>query len=1163
LSFEINRGQADPQVRFLVRGGDCTLMLTSAEALFRLVRVSQNQQTKEWNLEETSRVFAPFFLTEGIRAVKHPSDKRKSELMRMKWEGANPNPQIEGLEQLPGISNYFIGNDPKRWHTNIPHYARVRYRDIYPGIDLVYYGIENHIEYALVISPGADPRLVRLSPEGVDTFYLNAGGDLILVKDGLQIRQQKPVVYQEVAGGRREIECRYRVGGREVGFDVASYDKSLALRLDPVFLYTSQLPGQVEALALDANSNAYVAGETLVGVDVPTTPGAFQNVRRGYSDLFIVKLDASGKTELYATYLGGSDGESFPDIAIDPLGNAYVSGETLSEDFPTTPGAFQESKSSFSSAIVTKLNDSGSMLLYSTYVGPTAGSKYPIAVDFSGNAYVTGQLGLDTMQSFPITPGALQTTPAWTFVAKLNSAGTALSYATFFGGSAWTWPQGITVDSAGNAYVCGYAQENFPTTPGVFQGRKAAGDASDAYVAKLNPSGTQMVYATYLGGNGEEGGEGIAVDSAGNAYVTGIASGSTNFPTTVGAYDTENHAIEGTFVTKLNPTGSALVYSTLGVGGKAIKVDSAGNAFTVGGGGQFGIVSLAKLNVQGSTLLFSSSLINTYASYFPADVATDSAGNAYVAVNSGEFQPTAPHGSPAIVWTGASAYKISDSVAPYFVPIVLSLGGLNNSYYTSELTLANSGSQESTVHFRYTPAYGGGRGTSFDFLPAGQQRIIPDAIAYLKSLGIPIPDSGGRGGTLGVRFTDLSSSSSAAVTVRTTTAEPDGRAGLAYAGVATGGNPGIPPPFNGTSYVCGLRQDLTDRSNVAVQNVGGPADGDIVLRLTVISGDPASPLSFTLPDETLPPGGFKQFNSILAFNGLSLTNGYVRVDQISGTAPYYAYAVINDQGNSDGSFVPPTPDSELAGPNWVALPVMVETGLFSSELVITNWASTPATLHCEFVAGNIQSSDKTARFTLNVEAQQQLIIPNFVQYLRDSGIPGLDDTSVLYAGPLLVSVEGEKASKVFLGARTSAAGRTGRYGVFYPQVSYRDTPFAQPASVYGLQQSTETRSNLAIVNLGYVYASVWEDGSADYFKIEIYDGDTGEKVATIQDFIVDPKQWRQIDRILQQFAPNTKQGYVRITRTRGSNPFFAYGVLNDGGAPGERTGDGAFISSAP
>jgi hypothetical protein len=1186
LSFEVNQGQTDPSVQFLSRGANSTLFLTKKEIVMQLQRknpgrrLSSSRQTTDdiqslpIDLGFPAMLPGPFF----PHSATSPYDRLQTEdaevTLRMMFAGANSDPDIEGLERVPGISNYFIGNDPRKWHTNIPHYARVRYREIYPGIDVVYKGIRDHIEYDLVVSPGADPRLIKLSPEGVDRVYLTEAGDLVLIKNGLQICQQKPVIYQETEGVRHEIEGRFRVDGQDVGFEVASsYAKNLELTIDPVFLYTTPIPGHFEALALDPNGNAYITGG--VGSGLPTTQGAFQTALHGLGDAFIVKLDATGTME-YVTYLGGNDGEYGPDIAVDASGNAYVTGLTLSDDFPTTTGAFQKSKSSVNSAFVSKLNDSGSMLLYSTYLGPTAGSKYPVTIDASGSAYVTGQLGLDSMQNFPITAGAMQTMPSGAFVTKLNPTGSALTYSTYFGGSASTSPQGITVDSAGNAYVCGSAQENLPTTPGAFQGLKAAGvgpvgDGSDGFIAKLNPTGTQMVFATYLGGNGTEGVLDIAVDSTRSVYVTGSTSYTTNFPTTAGAYHTENDISD--FVAKLNPTGSALMYSTLAVGGMAIKVDSAGNVFTVGGSSGDGIqsVSLAKLNASGSALLYSSNLMNPYSTYFPADVAIDAAGNAFVAVNQGAVLPQPPHGALYMVWVGASAYKISDSVAPYFVPIVLSLGGLNNSYYTSELTLTNSGSQESTIHFDYTAAYGGGSGTASDFLSAGQQRIIPDAIAYLRRLGIPIPDFAGQGGTLRVGFTELSSGSSTAVTVRTTTAEPAGRAGLAHSGILIGGMSATPVPFTGTSYLCGLRQNATDRSNVAIQNVGSPADGDIVLRLTVISGDPTVPSSFTLADETLPPGGFKQFNSILTSKSPSLTNAYVRVERISGTAPYYAYAVINDQGDSDGSFVAPTPDSEMTGGNWVALPVMVATNLFSSELVITNWASTPATLQCEYVADNIQSSDSKAQFTLDIAAQQQRIIPNFVQFLRDSGIPGLSDTALNYVGPLLVTVQGEKTSKVFLGARTSALGKTGRYGVFYPQVAYRDDglfPPPPPVTVYGLQQNAETRSNLAIVNLGniifaYLPLSIWADGSTDYFTIEILDGETGKKVATIDDFAVKPKQWRQIDRILEQYAPNTRQGYVRITRKQGSNPFFAYGVLNDGGHPGERTGDGAFIASSP
>ena len=249
------------------------------------------------------------------------------------------------------------------------------------------------------------------------------------------------------------------------------------------------------------------------------------------------------------------------------------------------------------------------------------------------------------------------------------------------------------------------------------------------------------------------------------------------------------------------------------------------------------------------------------------------------------------------------------------MPIVISSGGLAGSFYTSELSLTNRGTTAATVRFTYTAAFGGGGGSATDTLAAGRQKTVPDAIAYLISIGTPIPDSGNRGGVLRVDFTGLSSADAGAATVRTTTALPGGRAGLSYPAVGNG--------IGGAAYLCGLRQDAADRSNVALLNAAGPGAGDVVLRLTVFSGDPAAPATRVLPDVTLAPGAFTQYTEIL--KGVGLDRGYVRIDRVSGRAPYYAYATILDQTTSDGSFVPPLADDVAYAASGLTLPVVVET----------------------------------------------------------------------------------------------------------------------------------------------------------------------------------------------------------------------------------------------
>jgi hypothetical protein len=481
-----------------------------------------------------------------------------------------------------------------------------------------------------------------------------------------------------------------------------------------------------------------------------------------------------------------------------------------------------------------------------------------------------------------------------------------------------------------------------------------------------------------------------------------------------------------------------------------------------------------------------------------------------------------------------------------FVPLVLSSAGANNSFFTSELVLTNRGFTDAAVQVTYTAAFGGGSGTASTSLPAGRQQIVPDAIAYLKSIGIPIPDSGDRGGTLAVRF----SSPEGAVTVRTTTALAEGRAGLAY--------PGIPvtAALTGTSYLCGLRQTGRDRSNVAIQNAGSPADGDVVLRLTVISGDPEAPLSQVLPDEILSPGSFRQISAILHSNGLSLANGYVRIERVDGKAPYYAYAVINDAVTSDGSFVPAIAEDTLAGRTGLTLPVIVETGSLTSELVLTNWSTMAKTIRFAYVAQAIQAADNTANFVMQLRSGEQMILQNLVQLLRDRGVSGVGPVGQTYAGALFATIDDGDFGGVSVGARTTAAGGGGYYGVSYMAVPY-GTAARTSAWLYGLQQNAENRTNLALINTGET------DGKPDLFSIELFDGDTGNRVNIVEEIPINAKAWKQLDSILALYAPGTRQGYARVTRAAGSNPFIAYSIVNDGGRSGERTGDGAFVSSSP
>ena len=418
--------------------------------------------------------------------------------------------------------------------------------------------------------------------------------------------------------------------------------------------------------------------------------------------------------------------------------------------------------------------------------------------------------------------------------------------------------------------------------------------------------------------------------------------------------------------------------------------------------------------------------------------------------------------------------------------------------------------------------------------------MVSDALDHLRSLGIPIPAEGNRIGTLRV---EAPVASQVGVLVRTTTAVPDGRAGLAYPGI------GMEEGFQRAVYLCGLRQNELDRSNVAFQNMGAPEEGPITLRTIVFSGDPNGPAPRVLQEVRLGPGGFHQFTGVLG----SLANGYVRVERVEGTAPFYAYGVINDQANSDGSYVFPVVESFPGGAAGQTLPVIVETTAFTSELTVTNFSERARTVSLAFVSEGVDTPDLTARFSMSLEAGQQAITPDLVNEMRRQGVSGIGPAGGL-AGALFAWVEGGDMSGIVIGARTVSPALVagGQYGVFYNAAPY-GSAFSQVAWVEGLQQNRESRSNLALVNTGEV------DDSQSVFAIDIYDGDRGLLVTTITGRTVPARGWRQINSILRNYAQGTTQGYVRIRKISGNNPFLAYGVINDGPSPGERSGDGAYI----
>ncbi len=538
-------------------------------------------------------------------------------VLRMRLVGANTAAAVTGAEELPGKSNYFIGNDPKKWHTNVPNYAKVRYQSVYPGVDLVYYGNQGgQLEYDFVVAPGADPSAIvldigavrepptvaavsdRRSAVGTPPLQkrahrdvplqLTPDGDLVVKTDGGEVRFHKPIVYQDVesetripdSGARDEIrnlkfenrqssidnrqflDGHYTLDAQNhVQFQVAPYDHSKLLFIDPVLSYSTYLGGSNidygYGIAVDSSGNAYVTGQTY-STDFPTmNPLPEATCAGSCSNAFVAKLNAAGSALVYSTYLGGSNYDYGYGIAVDSSGNAYVTGDTGSTDFPTVNPIQATNKKEIDGAngFVTELNAAGTALVYSTYLGgSTDDYGQGIAVDSSGNAYVTG---ITQSTDFP-TVNPLQGTCGGgcsgnAFVAKLNFNASStphltLVYSTYLGGSNYDIANGIAIDSSGNAYVTGVTNStDFPTV-NPLQATNYGSD--DGFVAELNPAGSALVYSTYLGGSGGDTSQGIAVDSCGNAYVTGYTQ-STNFPT-VNPLQATNHGSSDAFVAKIS-----------------------------------------------------------------------------------------------------------------------------------------------------------------------------------------------------------------------------------------------------------------------------------------------------------------------------------------------------------------------------------------------------------------------------------------------------------------------------------------------------------------------------------------------------------------------------------------------------------------------------------
>jgi len=675
---------------------------------------------------------------DNIEQTDSPDKQGKSRAnVFISFKDSNPRANITGMNELPGKINYFIGNDSVNWKTNLATYKELKVHQLYKGIDLLYYGKGARLEYDFILSAGAQPEQIRLQFEGAKAITIEAGDLVVSFADG-KIRQPKPFIYQNHGGVKQEISGRYVVkSNTEVGFAIDDYVQDEVLVIDPPFPFIffthvggSDLLEDAKSIAVDSNGNSYITGQT-TAIDFPTTPGAHNPTGTGCGSCsFISKISADGSQLLYSTYLGGSAQDETRSIAVDSSGNAYITGYTGSQDFPTSASSFQPQNPTQVggiSAFVTKLNSSG-QLVYSTYLGGTrSDTGSGITVDTNNRAYIVGHTA---SSDFPIAPlpclptdCPYQQTMDFTevFVTRLNATGTGIEFSTYLGGSGMDIGKAIALGQGGDVFISGYTGSNdFDTTLGAHQLTLGGGNCPDSggnphpcydvFVTRLTNNGTGLVYSTLLGGDNLDIGTAIAVDALNNAYVAGRTR-SADFDTTPGAYSTTLAGNGDAFVAKINATNGSLVYSTL-LGGEfsfvleheedrawGIGVDQLGRAIVVGetNAWNFPITSdgencqllnspcgslcayapygfVTRLNPTGSDLIYSTYLGGGDGIDGAQGVAVDAAGNAYVTGYSGSTglasagaYDTQPNGMDAYVT------KIDSQILPSPAPLHFAL----------------------------------------------------------------------------------------------------------------------------------------------------------------------------------------------------------------------------------------------------------------------------------------------------------------------------------------------------------------------------------------------------------------------------------------------------------------------------------------------------------
>ncbi len=644
MTFEVNEGQVNSEVKFLSRGAGYNLLLTSNEAVLELGNPEQDEGRSSLTKPQLHRTPKGQSQTKDVERGSSPQD-----VVRMRLIDADPKAQISGLNELPGKSNYFIGNDPKKWRKDVAHYAGVQYKEVYDGVDLIYYGNQRQLEYDFVVAPGANPGIIRFAFKGSTKIDVDEKGSLVLHLPNGVLKQGRPLVYQVVNQLRKEVSGRYLISDQaEVSFDIGPYDPSKPLIIDPAFVFSTYLGGTADdvglAITIDSSGNSYVTGRTLSTNFL--TANTINGSNHGLNDVFVTKINPAGNSVLYTTFIGGSGDEAGYAIAINSAGQAYVTGYTKSTNFPLV-GALQPFYGGGSSdAFLFRLSANGNALVTSSYAGGNGEDVGTgIALDSTGNIYgigYTSSTDLQTINSIqPFNAGGYDA-----YVLKLSPTGNSILFSTYVGGTGDDFGNAIAVDSLGYVYAIGDTNSTNLTTVNALQSFNAGG--FDAFLAKLTPSGTNIVFSTYAGGNGDDSGSRIALDGSGNIYAVGYTN-STNFPLITNAVQPNKAAGYDAFIAKLNTNGTTIFYSTF-LGGNSsdagydIAIDSAGSAYIIGetsstdfplnqplqsSNGGARDVFVTKLSPTGSTILFSTYLGGS-ADESGYGIAADGSGRAYL-----------------------------------------------------------------------------------------------------------------------------------------------------------------------------------------------------------------------------------------------------------------------------------------------------------------------------------------------------------------------------------------------------------------------------------------------------------------------------------------------------------------------------------------------------